>query len=983
MQSKAKPQPQSQQSGFKTTIPTATYRIQFNKEFTFVHAVEIVPYLAELGVSHVYASPFFRARPGSMHGYDIIEHSEFNPEIGSADEFNELIASLRLNGMGLIVDFVPNHMGIGSDNPWWVDVLENGPASAYAHYFDIDWAPVKRELFGKVLIPVLGESYGNILQSGQLKLTFECETGKLRANYYDHWMPLDPVSYPIVLGHNLDALKEQLGADNLEVLEFQSILSALEMLPGHIEPVGFAQRIGEKNVQMRRLANICKTSPDISKFVQECVNRYNFDDTADSTAERMQRLHALLEMQPYRLAYWRVAADEINYRRFFDINDLAAIRTEDARVFNDIHSLVFDLAAEKLIDGIRIDHPDGLFDPETYFRRVQQVCAERLRVEFKPPQANESFADLHGRLPIYMVAEKILAPFESLEENWLVHGTTGYEFMDTLNNLLVAEENEAEFTAAYEDFIGRKANYEEMRHECKEIILDSVLSSELNVLAHRLSRIAESSLYFRDFTLTNLRLALRNIVVHFPVYRTYATAASSPESAHQFVDWAVKLAKRDSSVPWAVYDFVAGVLKGDLDPEAFGVTDVDQVFAIREKLADFAMKFQQFTGPVTAKSIEDTLFYRYNRLICLNEVGAEPKRFGTSAAAFHRQNSLRQEKHPYSMLGTSTHDTKRSEDTRARVAVLSELPGMWRQRVNKWANFNEKFKTKVDDELLPDRNDEYLLYQNILGAFPNEDRSEAQLANFRERIKQYAMKAIKEAKVHTSWIVPNEIYEKAIEEFVEKILTPGDFNDFLKDLQEFVDYVKPYGYSNALAQVVLKMTSPGVPDFYQGNELWDFSLVDPDNRRPVDFNLRSQMLKQNQHRWNDGSIKLNVTVRLLEFRKQHPDLFTRGKYIPLEVTGERSAHALAFARVLDDDVSITVVPLKPAALFKGQFSAEIFGSADLWGDTAVVIPPEIKLAPNMSNLFTGTSVEPNNGTVAVSQLFADHPVAVLVKPGER
>jgi (1->4)-alpha-D-glucan 1-alpha-D-glucosylmutase len=981
MQSKAKPQSQSEQSGFRTTIPTATYRIQFNKEFTFADAVEIVPYLAELGVSHIYSSPFFRARPGSMHGYDIIDHSAFNPEIGNADEFNELVAKLREHGMGLIVDFVPNHMGIGSDNPWWMDVLENGPASAYAHYFDIDWAPVKRELFGKVLLPVLGESYGNILASGQLKLSFDCETGKLRANYYDHWMPLDPVSYPIVLGHNLDALKEQLGADNLDVLEFQSILSALEMLPGHIEPIGFAQRIGEKNVQMRRLAKLCATSPAVSKFVQESVDWYNNDGEEDPT-QRIQRLHNLLEMQPYRLAYWRVAADEINYRRFFDINDLAAIRTEDARVFNDIHSLIFDLAAEKLIDGIRIDHPDGLYDPETYFRRVQQVCGERLGVEFKPPQGHESPADVQSRLPIYMVAEKILAPFETLEENWLVHGTTGYEFLDTLNNLLVTEENEAEFNAAYEDFIGHKSNYEEMRHECKELILDSVLSSELNVLAHRLDRIAESSFYFRDFTLSNLRLAIRNIVVHFPVYRTYITATSSPESAHQYIDWAVKLAKRNTSVPWAVYDFVAGVLKGDLDPQKFGGSDIDEAFAVREKLAEFAMKFQQFTGPVTAKSIEDTLFYRYNRLICLNEVGAEPKRFGTSAAAFHRQNSLRQEKKPYSMLGTSTHDTKRSEDTRARIAALSGLPGMWRQRVNKWANFNEKFKTKVDDELWPDRNDEYLLYQNILGVFPSEDRSESNLAAFRERIKQYAMKAIKEAKVHTSWIVPNEAYEKAIQDFVEKILTPGEYNDFLKDVQDFVDYINPFGLSNALAQAVLKLTSPGVPDIYQGNELWDFSLVDPDNRRPVDFDLRADMLKGTKLRWNDGSIKFHATKTLLQYRKKHADVFTRGKYIPLEVTGERSAHALAFARVLDDDIAITVVPLKPAALFKGQFSPEMFGSSELWGDTAITLPEEINFT-KMANLFTGTSVEQNKSSIEVSKLFADHPVAVLVKPGDR
>lgn len=976
MQSKAKPHPQAEEQSFKTTIPTATYRIQFNKDFTFLQALEIVPYLAQLGVSHIYASPFFRARPGSMHGYDIINHTEFNPEIGNAEDLNELIAQLRSHGMGLIVDFVPNHMGIGSDNPWWMDVLENGPASAYAQYFDIDWAPVKRELFGKVLIPILGEPYGKILETGQIKLSYQCESGRLSLQYYEHSVPLDPVSYPIVLGHALDTLKEQLGADNFDVLEYQSILSALDILPGHLEPVGFAQRIGEKNVQLRRLARLCMRSKEINDFVDRNVERYNSDET--DNANRMQRMHELLEMQPYRLAYWRVAADEINYRRFFDINDLAAIRTEDVRVFNDIHSLLFDLAAERLIDGIRIDHPDGLFDPETYFRRLQQVTAERLGIDFKPVMATGAERDRH--LPIYVVAEKILAPFEVLEESWLVHGTTGYEFMDTLNNLVVAEENEAQFTAIYEDFVGRRMNYEDMRHECKQIILDSVLSSELNVLSHRLSRIAESSWFYRDFTLSNLRAALRNIVVHFPVYRTYTTGNTVPDSARQYVDWAVNLAKRNSSVPWAVYDFVAGVLKGDLDPQDFGVTDIDQAFNVRERLADFAMWFQQFTGPVTAKSIEDTLFYRYNRLICLNEVGADPKRFGASAAAFHRQNVLRHEKHPYSMLATSTHDTKRSEDTRARMAVLSELPEMWLEHVHKWAQLNEQHRTRLDnDESIPDRNDEYLLYQNIVGAFPPQDRSTTSLEAFRERIKQYAMKAIKEAKLHTSWIVPNEEYETAIRNFVDKVLTPAPSNVFLADLQQFVDYIMPFGLANALTQVTLKFTSPGVPDLYQGNEIWDFSLVDPDNRRPVDFETRQNLLDAGTSQWGDGGMKLHVTNKLLRLRRDNAELFTEARYIPLEVTGEKTAHVLAFARLADDGTAAVVaVPLKLAMLFKAPFSPHLFGDERLWGDTTVAIPDDLNLS-GLTNYFTGGAVESAGGTLAVSQLFADFPVAVLVR----
>lgn len=994
MQSKSQTQQEAEKRTHRTNIPTATYRIQFNKEFRFTHGTAIVPYLSELGISHVYASPFFRARPGSMHGYDIIDHQVLNAEIGTREEFEEFVATLRRHGMGLIVDFVPNHMGIGSDNPWWMDVLENGAASQYANYFDIDWQPVKRELYGKVLIPVLGESYGKILESGQLKLAFNSEKGTIIVHYYDHSLPLDPVSYPVVLGERIGELEARLSSDNIDVLEFKSILSALEMLPNHIEPVGFAQRIGEKIVQTRRLAELCSHSGAIRDFIDENINAFN---VREGDAVSMQRMHDLLESQPYRLAYWRVASDEINYRRFFDINDLAAIRTEDPQVFNAIHSLVFQMVADGLVDGIRIDHPDGLFDPETYFRRLQQVSAEKLGLEFKPPSTTGG--ELHQSLPIYIVAEKILAPFEQLEENWLVHGTTGYEFMDALNNLLVAEENEAQFTNIYEEFVGQKMNYEAMRRVAKEVILDTVLSSELNVLAHRLSRIAETSWFFRDFTLSSLRAALRNFVVHFPVYRTYTSGNGVPDSAKQYIDWAVTLAKRNSRVPWPVYDFVAGVLKGDLDPEMFGVTDAEDVFAIRQRILDFAMRFQQFTGPVTAKSVEDTLFYRYNRLVCLNEVGAEPKRFGTSAAAFHRQNQIRQEKRPYSMLGTSTHDTKRSEDVRARIAVLSEIPDIWRERVNRWAAMNEVHKASKDEDLIPDRNDEYLLYQNIIGAFPHDDRSDAAMAVFRDRIKQYAMKAIKEAKVHTSWVVPNEDYENGIRQFVEKILTPGTNNKFLVDMQEFVDEISPFGFANATSQALLKLTSPGVPDIYQGNELWDFSLVDPDNRRPIDFAARADLLNRvepgliaeidgraPQHRnpldvcrWEDGTMKLYLTTAILRYRKLKPELFTAGIYMQLETTGEHAAHVLAFARQYEGDTAILVVPLKLAALCKCESVDQLF-APQIWKNTAVVLPDEIGTV-RFKNLFTGAAVGQNDGSLRIADLFEQFPFVLLVNSG--
>lgn len=988
-------------------IPTATYRLQFNKEFTFRDATEIVPYLAALGISHCYASPFLQARQGSMHGYDIINHKKINSEIGSREEFDRFVETLRAHNMGLIGDFVPNHMGVDKDNPWWMDVLENGPASPYAEYFDIDWQPVRQELYGKVLIPVLGSPYGDVLRNGELIIVFDIENGTLRLNYYDHSFPLNPVSYPQILGLRLHDLRDSLDEDSFDLMEYQSILSALERLPDHLQPVGHAQRVREKKVQQKRLAMLAVRNSVIAAFIRENMQMFQVQGADEETIER---LHALLEAQAYRLSYWRVASDEINYRRFFDINDLAAIRTEDVRVFNDIHSLMLDLVEAKQLDGLRIDHPDGLFDPAVYFRRLQSAAARRLKINFDPQKHTKNING-GAMLPLYVVAEKILAPFENIEDDWLVQGTTGYDFLDSVNNLLVAEENEESFTEIYTEFCGKVEPYDEQKRHCKNLILRTVLASELNMLAHRLDRIAESNLYYRDFTLSSLRRALRAVVAHFPVYRTYANLNGAGKTVEQYVDWAITLSKRHGDVPGAVFDFIRNVLLMDL-PLAPGETSREVEEPLWQSIATFAMKFQQFTGPVTAKSVEDTLFYRYNRMVCLNEVGGEPKRFGTSISSFHKQNLIRQSRTPYGLLATSTHDTKRSEDVRARLAVVSEMPMRWKGRVAKWSRLSEKYRRPCGEELAPDRNDEYLIFQTIVGAMPLSPlSSDEELSSFRDRIIAYMVKCMREAKVHSSWVEQHQEYEEAVSDYIASVLTRDSDNEVLSDIEQFVQRISGYGTINSLVHTLLKVGSPGIPDIYQGNELWDFSLVDPDNRRLVDYKHRQQMLSSMENILADpftpaatertnllrkmfrdptgGQLKMLVCAAGLHVRRSNPKLFDAGEYIPLNVVGKCAAHVIAFARRRGDDWAVIAAPVKLASLVQMLHTEHVPLAAvtplaitlqrETWADSYIEFPESFKHGWAQS-VFTARRVNFDKQQIAVADLFQDFPVALLVTP---
>lgn len=948
-------------------LPRATYRLQFNKDFTFRDATELVPYLAGLGISDLYASPYMKARPGSTHGYDIIDHNSLNPEVGTPEDYDRLVNTLHEHGMGQLLDWVPNHVGIGSDNEWWLDVLENGSASPYARFFDIDWYPTNRgALRGKVLLPVLGDHYRVVLEDGDLELKFEPEAGSFSVNYYEHRCPLDPKSYPIVL-EGLQGLPE----DGFS-LELESLITAFGNLPGQDEPdeERVAERTRDAGIHKNRLARLCAEYPEIASAIDGRVREVNGEP---SDAESFETLHRVLEEQAYRLVYWRVASDEINYRRFFSVNDLAGIRVEDEKVFEETHRLVLELIREGKVDGLRLDHPDGLYDPAGYFRRLQEKAGEML----------EDSVEDSVEEPLYVLVEKILAPHEALPEDWPVAGTTGYEFTNLVNGLFVDQSGEAAMDRAYRRFVGREIDFGELLYDCKRAVMRGELASELNVLSRRLLRLSEYGRRTFDFTINVLRDALAEIVAAFPVYRTYIASGEISQQDSRYVDWAVTRAKkRSTAADTSAYDFVRNVLLLNLEgPEEY------------EALTGaFVMKFQQYTGPVMAKGMEDTALYIYNRLVSLNEVGGEPERYGVSVSAFHHLTAERAKCWPYAMLSTSTHDTKRSEDVRARTDVLSEIPGEWRDQVARWARTNRSRRREVDGRDAPDRNDEYLLYQTLVGAWPLGELGEEELAGFRDRIEAYMEKALREAQVNTSWVNVNEEYEAAVADFVEALLTPSETNLFLEEFVPFARRISRLGALNSLSQILIKLTSPGVPDIYQGNELWDFSLVDPDNRRPVDYALRRKLLKELTdtadlgrdevrnllENWKDGTPKLHLAHRALTLRKESPELFESGEYLPLETSGERSDHLVAFARKLGGKASVTVAPRLYAKL--AEDSGALMPDPEIW--TGIFLDVSPLPATEYRNVLTDEAVrvEEKDGRkiLSVRDVLKSFPVALLV-----
>ncbi|HYG54470.1 MAG TPA: malto-oligosyltrehalose synthase [Burkholderiales bacterium] len=826
---------------FPAHLPVATYRLQFHKDFRFADALKIVPYLAELGVSHVYASPVFKARPGSNHGYDVLDQRVINPEIGTEEELFTLIRTLRSKGMGLVLDIVPNHMGVlQGGNPWWEDILEKGRASPYAHFFDIDWSR------GRLLLPVLGKHYGEALEDGEIRLVKE--GGKWKIAYYDFRFPLNRKT--------------------------------------HVKP------------------------------------------TKDPLT-----LHRILERQYYRLSYWRVASDEINYRRFFEITDLAALRTEDPEVFEATHVLVRKLARTPGVHGLRIDHPDGLADPERYLERLSQL----------------------GDRP-WVVVEKILADHESMREEWKAHGTTGYRFANVLTGLFVDTSAESRFDRIYQRFTRERRSFEDIAYESRMLIMGTTLAAELNMLAGRLARIAAGNRRTRDYTASGLKSALAEIAARFPVYRTYVTSRGLTDVDRRYIDWAVRAARRASRVADpSVFEFVRSVLTLEAAPPS-GVR--------RSAMVEFVTRFQQFTAPVVAKGIEDTAFYRYNRLVALNEVGNDPRNFGFSLKAFHAASEDRVQRWPCTMLASSTHDTKRSEDARARLAVLSEMPSAWRLALRRWSTMNRSRRTEIDGESLPSPADEYHYYQALVAIWPG-----ASLKDLSERLKAYMLKAARESKLRTSWINPDTEYEAALERFVVESLRN---QVFLKDLGEVMPRLVHLGMLVSLSQALVKVASPGVPDYYQGCELWDFSLVDPDNRRPVDFALRKKLLGNERDllaNLADGRAKLHVIRKGLEVRRRFHDLFHGGRYEPLHADGGREDNLVSFILRNDSRVVVAIAPRLFVRLMRDEDIAPV--GEHVWGESRLELP-----AGSYTDAMTGRKV--SGGPQRVAELLSGFPVALLV-----
>jgi len=961
----------------KPPVHSATYRLQFNRDFTFADATRIIPYLRNLGISHVYASPILKARAGSQHGYDIVDHGVLNPEIGDASDFAAFVDALQCHGMGLILDIVPNHMGVGSDdNTWWLDVLENGEASNYAAYFDIDWHPLNPALHNKILLPFLGDHYGTVLEQGELTLALDPDKGTFSVRYFEHLFPIDPRSYPRILAFRSTRPAQHAGMTRESRKALAALCDACLSLPRRTE-LSAAQRRKRHQGSMackRRLAWLCRSDPQVRASLDAVIIHFN---GTPGESKSFDPLHRLLEAQAYRLAYWEVAADEINYRRFFDVNDLAGIRMENSEVFAATHRLVRQLLGAGRINGLRIDHPDGLSDPYRYCRDLQHLAGTA--------RAGTGQETDNG---VYLLVEKILASYEHLPPDWPVAGTTGYETAHLLNGLFVYPESEPQLTRLNRRYSDQAQGFDELLYGRKMLIMRSMLSSELSVLANLAASIARANRYTRDFTVQSLRTALAEVVACFPVYRTYIARERISEPDRRYIRWAVAQAKKCSpAADIQIFEFIESLL---LLGRLTGYSS-----RVQRQMVQFALRFQQYTAPVMAKGMEDTALYAYNRLVSLNDVGFDPRTFGISIRAFHHANCERLDNWPKSMVTTSTHDSKRAGDVRARINVLSETPDAWRQHLARWSRINRSRKHRVDAALAPSRNDEYLLYQTLLGTWPVEALDAAGLAAFRERIGNYMLKAIRESKLHTAWINPNREYEDAMQHFVDALLAAPGHNAFLADFEPFLQGVLRYGLLNSLSQTLLKLTVPGIPDIYQGNELWAFNLVDPDNRRPVDYDHRRTQLQalvaasQNDpdlqgllrdmlDHIEDGRAKLYLVWQTLNLRRRYRGVFLEGEYLGLETTGQQAEHLCAFARRLDHRVVLVVAPRWFARL--ATRSDGFPPGSPGWNETRVECPEGTR--GGYRNILSGERVHTAGDDASpgftAAELLRHFPVALLV-----
>jgi (1->4)-alpha-D-glucan 1-alpha-D-glucosylmutase len=877
-------------------IPTATYRLQLHSEFGFEAAASIADYLHSLGISHVYSSPYLQAAPGSKHGYDVVDPHRVNEELGGVAAHEYFCKELGRNQLGQVLDIVPNHMAIsGRRNRYWWDVLENGPASRYAFFFDIDWQSPQEKLRNKLLVPILGDHYGRVLTRGELQL--KRSGGEFVVKYFDHELPVAPRSLARILGRAAQAS----GSDFLGFLA-----DALAQLPAPTSTAydDVVQRDRDKNVIRAQLERLFSETPFIGEQVDQILDELN---------KNPNRLDEILEQQNYRLAFWRTAVEDLGYRRFFDVNTLVGLRQENRKVFVDTHALIIRWLHEGVLDGVRVDHPDGLRDAKLYFTWLRENAED-----------------------VWILGEKILEPGERLRPDWPIHGTTGYDYLNQASGLFVDSANEKPLSEFYSDFTGESTDYDAVSRDKKHRVLRDLLGSDVNRLTTLFTEICECHRDRRDFTQHDIIRAIRELVACFTVYRTYIVPERNEitDEDVRYVNEAIQLAKEN---------------RPELDPELFDFLADVLLLGVRGALeSEFVMRFQQFTGPAMAKGVEDTVFYNYNRLISLNEVGGDPGRFGICVNQFHTFCSETQKTHPATMLASSTHDTKRSEDVRARISLLSEIPDRWGEAVQRWSAANEKYKKNG----MPRRNTEWFLYQTMIGAWPIDT----------DRLLPYMQKAMREAKADTNWLSPDADYEDATKFFIEGIYKDVEFR---QDFEEFVNGLIEPGRVHSLAQVLLKLTSPGVPDFYQGTEIWDLSLVDPDNRRPVDYELRRKLLNEIPklsasevlRRSDEGLPKLWTVYHGLHLRRERPELFgEESSYQALHASGPKADHVVGYIR------SDTVAVLVPRLVLKLNRD---------WGDTAIALPKK-----EWADRLTGQKFQ--GGNVSVRDLFRNFPVALLV-----
>ncbi|MEX0761614.1 MAG: malto-oligosyltrehalose synthase [Dehalococcoidia bacterium] len=913
--------------------PLATYRIQVTPDFKFGDVRAVLGYLSDLGISDLYTSPLFEAKPGSQHGYDVTDPGRIRGELGGADEFRSLAAELRSHGMGLLLDIVPNHTAATADNPWWSDVLEHGPTSPFNQYFDIDWL-ADRE--GRLVLPVMGQPLDDVIAAGEM--TLDIDRAGLWLRYYDSHFPLEVRSYSHVLKACL-----QPGAHS----ELVSLAGEIESMPDwRSAGPGASERHGLALELKQRFLSLLEAD--------DGQIRHEIEARADDTA----LLKSVAEAQPYRLEYWRDGLLKINYRRFFDINDLAGIRAEEPAVFDASHRLVLDLVADGTVTGLRIDHIDGLWDPKGYLDRLAAALP----------------ADLPDRSGIYLVTEKILSADEELPHDWVADGTTGYEFMNAVNGICVDPAGLASLKQLHSEITGEERSFERVVYDKKLQVIGDLFRSELGRLVRELEGLAASDSAGAGLSVEDLSAAVSHVTAALEVYRTYTRTAVISAHDRGRIQHSVEVARERQPGLTSAIDFLSRVLLLRFSS--------DMTAEDRDAWVGFVMRWQQFTGPVMAKGAEDTALYTYVPLISLNDVGGDPDGAFAGVDAIHELNERRADEFPVSLNGTSTHDTKRSEDVRARIDVLSEVPDEWAGLLKKWRGMSG-----VQNVAFENAAAELLVYQTLAGAWPlHEEERPA----FVERLKAYMTKASREAKTHSSWLDPNEEYEQSISEFIDQLLTGPAASEFMDTFLPFQARIAYYGALNSLAQVTVKAASPGAPDFYQGSEMWDFSMVDPDNRRPVDYDLRRRSLAEIQKAtktslagfaskllstWRDGRVKLFVTHAALRARRDNPEVFESGRYIPLSGSGRYSNHVFGFARRAGDRWAIAAVPRLTVSLCDVD-EAPIGAAA--WEDTAITLPED---APSSwVNVFTGDEASHDSDYTALrmADVFSTFPFALLV-----